>query len=149
MNNSVVNDQLRKFADRVVTFHTVSRTNHEVATRGGTHTSVATPTAAPPTLAIGGSQDRDSIYQEHTLHEEDSIPDSPPVVYTWGGCTSLPIRLDPPIKETNEPVVGVACGRDSRAGVTKDGKLFFWKVSTKPEMLNTTDVGFPFNQRSN
>ena len=42
----------------------------------------------------------------------------------------------------HEVVVGVACGRDSRAGVTKDGKLFFWKVyiyciilySIKPEM---------------
>ena len=93
---------------------------------------MATPTAAPPTSGLGGSQDRDLVYQENTLQssiEEDSVFSSSPVVYTWGGCTSLPIQLDPPIKETSEAVVGVACGRDSRAGVTKDGKLFFWKVS--------------------
>ena len=67
----------------------------------------------------------------HSVDLEEAGPTvtaASPLVYTWGGCTSLPIKLDPPIKETNEDVVGVACGRNQRAGVTKDGKLFFWKV---------------------
>ena len=78
--------------------------------------------------------DKDPTFQEdHHVSAglEEAGPTEPtasPVVYTWGGCTSLPIKLDPPIKETNEEVVVVACGRNQRAGVTKDGKLFFWKV---------------------
>ena len=86
-----------------------------------------------PTL--GGSADHDPTFQEDHHHisadlegAEPTMPAASPLVYTWGGCTSLPIKLDPPIKETNEEVVGVACGRNQRAGVTKDGKLFFWKV---------------------
>ena len=87
--------------------------------------------------SLGGPQDKDPTFQEdHYISsslaglEEVGPPlfGSSPLVYTWGGCTSLPIKLDPPIKETNEDVVGVACGRNQRAGVTKDGKLFFWKV---------------------
>ena len=87
-----------------------------------------------PTL--GGPADLDPTFQEEDHHHvsadlEEAGPTMPaasPLVYTWGGCTSLPIKLDPPIKETNEDVVGVACGRNQRGGVTKDGKLFFWKV---------------------
>ena len=81
---------------------------------------------------FGGSHDKEPTFPDDRLAtglDEGSAPSSSTVVYTWGGCTSLPIKLDPPIKETNEELVGVACGRNQRAGVTKDGKLFFWKVS--------------------
>jgi hypothetical protein len=84
--------------------------------------------------SLGGPSDHDPTFQEdhHVSADlEETGPATPaasPLVYTWGGCTSLPIKLDPPIMETNEDVVGVACGRNQRAGVTKDGKLFFWRV---------------------
>ena len=91
-----------------------------------------TPTVTPTTSVLSGSHDKDSVFaKDHALSdlEKSPAPSSSPVVYTWGGCTSLPIKLDLPIKETNAELVGVACGRNQRAGVTKDGKLFFWKVS--------------------
>ena len=107
-----------------------------MATRGSSSVNGAMPSPATPissSSSLGGPRDKDSMFPEdhHVVSAglgEGPTPAAAPLVYTWGGCTSLPIKLDPPIKETNEEVVGVACGRNQRAGVTKDGKLFFWKV---------------------
>ena len=106
-----------------------SRTSHDMSARGNSCVNGDPPTVTPTTSVLGGSHDKES--KDHALSglEESPAPSSAPVVYTWGGCTSLPIKLDLPIKETNAELVGVACGRNQRAGVTKDGKLFFWKVS--------------------
>ena len=111
-----------------------NRASHEVTSRGSASLNGATPTDTPTTgtSGVGGPQVKMSAFSDdHLLRGEGerATLSSSPMVYTWGGCTSLPIKLDPPIKETNEELVGVACGRNQRAGVTKDGKLFFWRVS--------------------
>ena len=46
-------------------------------------------------------------------------------VYMWGNGTTLPLVLPSP---SDSRVVGVACGRSQKAGVTEDGKLFLWQV---------------------
>ena len=102
------------------------RALHEVAAHGGVSVDRDMPSSTPPMSISVGSQDEDSIFPKEERGR--TTPTSDPVVYTWGGCTSLPIKLHPPVKETNAKVVGVACGRNQRAGMTKDGKLFFWKV---------------------
>ena len=105
-----------------------------MSARGNSIVSGDPPTIMPTTSVLGGSHDKDSVFSiDHAPLglEERPAPSSAPVVYTWGGCTSLPIKLDLPIKETDSELVGVACGRNQRAGVTKDGKLFFWKVSRR------------------
>lgn len=109
-----------------------SRTPHDMSSRGTSSVNGDPPTDTPTISLLGGSHDKESVFsKDHALSglAENPAPSSTPVVYTWGGCTSLPIKLDLPLKETNAELVGVACGRNQRAGVTKDGKLFFWKVS--------------------
>lgn len=48
-----------------------------------------------------------------------------PLVYMWGGGTTVPLVLPSP---SDARVVGVACGRSQKVGVTEDGKLFMWQV---------------------
>lgn len=43
----------------------------------------------------------------------------------WGGGTTAPLVLPSP---SDACVVGVACGRSQKVGVTEDGKLFMWQV---------------------
>ena len=52
-----------------------------------------------------------------------------PLVYLLGGGSTVPMRLNVPNTLTDTGIVGVACGRSQRAGVTEDGKLIFWEVS--------------------
>ena len=52
-----------------------------------------------------------------------------PLVYLLGGGSTVPMRLNVPNALTDTGIVGVACGRSQRAGVTEDGKLIFWEVS--------------------
>ena len=48
-----------------------------------------------------------------------------PLVYMWGSDVTVPLVL--PVLSDRQ-IVGVACGRSQRAGVTEDGKLFLWEV---------------------
>lgn len=60
---------------------------------------------------------------------------SRPMVYTWGNGTTLPLLLPPP---SDVKVVGVACGRSQKTGITEDGKLFLWQVYYIVNLLITS-----------